>query len=305
MLLKNSGVQFNEAEHTYFLDGKELQGITGILHRHIFEDKYDGIPKRVLDLAAEYGSGVHATIELCDSLGDTENTDSNYVAYRRLMKEQGLTTIRNEYIVTDREHYASAIDLVAVDANEDIALVDIKTTSKLDEEYVAWQLSIYRHLFYLQNPELEGKVKYMFGLWLPKPQYGSPKLIRVLPKTSEEVLALLQADISGEKFEVQKKEENTLPVTNETIFQIIDIERQLSEAKAQEDALKKGLLELMQKFDVKSFKNSEILLTRVIPSSEPSFTIDSAKLKQEMPEIYEKYKKKKATPSESIRIKIY
>ena len=41
--LKESGVLFNEQEHTYNLNGKFLSGITGVLHRQLFPDEFDGI----------------------------------------------------------------------------------------------------------------------------------------------------------------------------------------------------------------------------------------------------------------------
>ena len=44
--LKESGVLFNEEEHSYLLDGKELSGITGMLQRQLFPDEFDGIPVR-------------------------------------------------------------------------------------------------------------------------------------------------------------------------------------------------------------------------------------------------------------------
>ena len=46
--LKESGVLFNEEEHSYRLDGKELSGITGMLQRQLFPDEFDGIPQSVI-----------------------------------------------------------------------------------------------------------------------------------------------------------------------------------------------------------------------------------------------------------------
>lgn len=82
--LNPSGVVFDEHRHLYSLNGKPLKGITGMIGRQLFPDKYDGIPQDVLKKAAEYGSSVHSTIELCDSLGDHSNPDPIYQAYRKL-----------------------------------------------------------------------------------------------------------------------------------------------------------------------------------------------------------------------------
>ena len=42
--LKESGVLFNEEEHSYWLGGRELSGITGMLQRQLFPTEFDGIP---------------------------------------------------------------------------------------------------------------------------------------------------------------------------------------------------------------------------------------------------------------------
>lgn len=302
--LNNSGIMLNEKEHIYSDGVKEYHGITGVLTSQLFPDKYKGIPKSVLDASGEYGSNVHATIELCDTLGDYNNADENYTAYRRLMSENKLNRLCNEYIVTDKEYYASPIDLVATDENGDIAFIDIKTVCKLDEEYVAWQLSIYRYLFGILNPHLSVRVKSFYALWLPKKQYGEPALVRVYPKSEEKVIELLECGKTGEKF-VVADEPHELVLPNDAVDNAIEIIRNLELAKEKEKELKSNLLKLMAENGVKSFKNERLLLTRVIPKDDDSYTLDTAKLKKEMPEIYYQFLKKKSKQSESLRIKIY
>ena len=54
--LKDSGVLFDEEQHTYLLKDKYLSGITGMLQRQFFPDEFEGIPKATLDAAAQYGT---------------------------------------------------------------------------------------------------------------------------------------------------------------------------------------------------------------------------------------------------------
>lgn len=68
-MLNKSSVIFNQEEHTYTLNGVPLSGITSVLERNLFQRKYDGIPKHILDNAAERGSFIHEQIELVDSIG--------------------------------------------------------------------------------------------------------------------------------------------------------------------------------------------------------------------------------------------
>lgn len=303
--LNPSGVVFDERRHLYSLNGKQLKGITGMIGRQLFPDKYDGIPQSVLDKAAEYGSSVHSTIELCDSLGDHDNPDPIYQAYRKLLFDEGLEPIANEYIVTDFEHFASPIDVVAIDKEGNIAIIDIKTTSKHDGEYVSWQGSVLTKLFYITNPHLAGRVKSVYTVWLPKIMYGKPTIFKEWIRPDADVDELLAAEIEHRKVSlVQKEQENALSLTNDAIAEFANVEKQLEEMKTRSKELRDGLLLAMKEHGVKSFKCDRFMLTRVVPSGEPSYTLDTERLKQEHPEIWEEYKKEKKQ-SESLRIKLY
>lgn len=191
--LIKSKVEFYEDSHEYWLKGKQLKGITGILHRHLFERKYSGIPKAVLENAAKEGSRIHLLIELCDTFR-TASPDYFFQQYKTLKELHHLTTLANEYLVSDNRDYATKIDIVF----EDISLGDIKTTSKLDREYLSWQLSIGADFFELNNPLL--KVNKLYGIWLPQPRYGNPKIIEVKRKPPEETSRLLWCDKRKIKF---------------------------------------------------------------------------------------------------------
>lgn len=185
IVLKKSPVVFDELAHTYHLMGAQLSGITSLLHRTLFAGKYNGISKKVLDKAAGYGHNIHEQIELVDSLGVVSDHPS-VQAYCRMKENYNLITLCNEYLVSDEIAYASSIDIVF----SDYTLADIKTTSKLDMEYLSWQLSIYAYLFEMQNPGL--KVPRLLAIWLPKPRYGKPNLVEV-PRKSKDAIKVLFA----------------------------------------------------------------------------------------------------------------
>ena len=168
--LVQSSVVFNEVDHTYNYLGSFLLGVTSLLHRTLFADKYNGISKEVLAKAADYGHNIHEQIELVDTLGVESHTPA-VQAYLQMKTDLGLTTLANEYLVSDE-------------------LADIKTTSRLDMEYLSWQLSMYAYLFERQNPGL--KVPRLLAIWLPKPQYGRPNIIEV-PRKSMDALKVLIA----------------------------------------------------------------------------------------------------------------
>lgn len=182
--LVKSEVVFNELDHSYTLNGKRLSGVTSMLSRTLFRDKYKGISKEVLAKAADYGHNIHEQIELVDSLGVTSDTPA-VQEYLRMKAELGLTTLEGEYLVSDEDMIASSIDIVF----SDLTLADIKTTSKLDMEYLSWQLSIYAYLFERQNPTL--KVPRLLAIWLPKSRYGRSMCVEVPRKAKETIEVLL------------------------------------------------------------------------------------------------------------------
>lgn len=279
--LQDSKVFFNPEEHRYFLNGNELQGITGLLHNHIFPDQYKDIPQFVLDRAAERGTMVHESIELLDAGFEPAESTPEIENYKRIKADNGLKTIANEYIVTDGEHFASGIDLVFTNGGKNIILVDIKTTSVLNKEYVAWQLSIYAYFFELQNPDL--KVSKLYALWLRGDKSEFAEVERIDTATIKD---LLRCEVEGRQFanplaktDVQVPAE--IKNAEIAVYTLVTQIKELTEKKKQ---LSDGLLKLMQDNDVKSFKGEHITLSRKAASTRED--IDKKKLKEEYPEVY-------------------
>ena len=277
--LIDSQVVFNQEYHTYSLNGITLNGITGLIKSQLFPNLYKDIPQYILDKAAERGTMVHESIELFDAGFEPKVSIPELENYKRIKQENELTTITNEYIVTDKEHFASAIDLVLC-KGEDIILADIKTTYTLDKEYVRWQLSIYAYLFELQNPDL--KVSKLYVLWLrdDKSEFAEVKRVKI-----DTIKDLLQCEIDGRKFNAPANKADNMPSeikqAEKAIYHLIT---QIKELDAQKKELSKGLLKLIQDNDVKTYKGEHITLSRRAASTRED--IDKKKLKDEFPEIY-------------------
>ncbi len=156
MKLNDSCVVFNPVGHTYTLNGKKLNGITHVIKDKLFPDEYKNVPKHILKQAAIRGSEIHKVIEMWDSCsirthGSIELKNYINLSYRNKFL---LHQIQSEYLVTDGEQYASAIDKVYEDGNGGVILADIKTTYMLNMDYVSWPLSIYKYIFKLANPDI-------------------------------------------------------------------------------------------------------------------------------------------------------
>lgn len=279
--LQDSGVRFDQEQHRYFLGVAELSGITGFLKKRVFPNKYKDIPQWILDRAASNGTLIHESIELLDGGFPPAEMSDELKSYQRIKKENNLTTVANEYIVTDKEHFASGIDLVLTNDKEEIILADIKTTSVLDKEYVSWQLSIYAYLFEMQNPSL--KANKLFVIWLrgDKSEYAEVERI-----DTEIIKDLLQCEVDDRQFvNPLAKTDADVPVAiKDAEYSVYTLVTQLKELNEKKKQLSEGLLKLMQENDVKSYKGQYITLSRKAAYTKKS--IDSKKLEKKYPEVY-------------------
>lgn len=286
MELTKSTVIFDQQAHTYTTpDGVCLQGITGMLERQLFPDKYSGVPEFVMKRAAEHGSFVHEVCELVDDLGiDHESEEArNYV---RLKERYSLQYEASEYLVSDNEHFASCIDKVYRESDTEFSLADIKTTYKLDKEYVRWQLSVYAYLFERQNPGC--KVVRLFAIWL---RGGIAELVEVERIPDKIILELLSAEIDGRKFvnpyavPVVKTD---LPLKYREMEQsIIEISEQEKYWKEQKKILMDGIMKEMVNAGVYSWKGENISFTRKKDSIRKTF--DREAFERDYPGVYDKY----------------
>lgn len=290
MTLRESPVRFDRTTHTYTLDGRELSGITPLLARQLFPDKYDGIPREVLDKAAERGTRIHETIELYDNLGVKTDEVPELKAYAAMMADGGHSAIATEYLVSDERHYASSIDKVF----DDLSIADIKTTSSLDMEYVSWQLSIYAFLFERQNTGF--RVPHLYAIWLPKERYGNPRMVEVARKPDGEVVKLLEADMNGLQYEPPQEQSDYFAENETLLAEYLSLE---NEYKARADAIKQNLMKVMSENNIPAYKSSRLTVSYIMPAEKTDF--DKARFKDEHPDLYNQYVTTKQTKP-SVRV---
>ena len=294
--LRLSGVVFDEAAHTYTLNGKRLQGITGMIGRRLFPDMYRGVSDDVLKRAAAYGSKVHKACEDFDGVGeyvfgdDDLDLRDDLLAYVNVKAMHDLVHEASEYIVTDGEHFASCIDKVYFkDGVYDLA--DIKTTSTLHKEYVSWQLSIYAYLFELQNPD-----KHVGRLYAIHIKNGDAKLVEVERKPSYLVENLLKAEVEGQE------------VTDCNAFPDADLEAELYRVSklakhytTKMEELKARIMDDMIASGAAKWESERVQVVRKGESVSTRF--DSKRFEADHAELYAQYTKETKTKA-SITIKL-
>jgi hypothetical protein len=288
-ILKESGVVFNEQDHTYFLGKKQLQGITSTLVHRVYPHDYDNVSQDKLNERAEYGHKVHDMLEFCITNGlDSEMPE--WGLFKQMVDERGYKIIRCEYIVTDFKHYASPIDIVLMREDGKIVLGDIKTNWKAPIEKGTVQLSWYKRRFEEMNPDLE--VAELAIFWVRDDQKRGllSGYYPITPWADEPLDYLIECDLKDEEFDINKLYGNLPAVFSEVEAEVGCIETQVKFLQDKQKTLREGLYNLMEQYNVKSWTGSKVKLTRVLPTESESF--DSKAFKEAYPETYKKYLKK-------------
>lgn len=297
--LNESKVTFIEESHQYFLGKKELKGVTGTLIKKAFPDTYKNIPDYVLMKAAERGGLTHNTFETFCSIFDADinkypNPTEELRAFYDMLISYGLHYIASEYLVTDGENFASAIDGIFADDEGNIYLVDYKTTATLHYDNVSLQLSIYAKWFEEQNPDL--KVKKIVCMWFKNGQSKFQPLQRVSDEQIDELTNAYLTNDADYQYKVEVPEQ----------FSALEQEYRLITAridamKIVQDDLKEKIMKMMEANKQKSIKTNIGTYSYVAATTKKTF--DTKLFKDTEPDHYEFYLKD-TTTKPSIRIKL-
>lgn len=288
MNLVKSKVIFDPIAHAYSLDGEMLSGITSVISKQLFPNKYSNVPDNVLKKAAERGTAIHSICELIDDLKISHDSEEAK-GYQSLKQSYSLQYECSEYLVSDNEHYASCIDKVFRENETDFTLGDIKTTYVLDKESLRWQLSIYAYLFEMQNPEC--KAIRLIGIWL---RGNNHEIVEVERIPNDVIKDLLFCDANGLKFDnpylYPHSDRSGLPAKYQEMEQsIIEIEEQAKYWADKRKELTEGVMKEMVKAGEYSWKGESISFTRKKDSIREDF--DKKAFKKDHPDVYKKYLK--------------
>lgn len=278
--MNKSNVIFDEVEHTYHLNGKQLKGITGTLIPHAIGQKYADVPEHILAEKAKYGKWVHSEIEMYLNGFEPSEPTPEFLAFKNWILEEGLGFEFAEFIVTDSENFATPID--GIDENHN--LYDWKTTAVLDKESVSWQLSICAYFSELMGNE----VNKLYAVHL---RWNECTLHEIERKPNSEVQRLIECYLTDEHYisTLALSNEETLAKIYELEKMLVEIESEAKRYKALKEQMSEFLTKQMQEAGVKTFETERLKATRVLPSKTTTF--DAKALLADMPELAEKYNK--------------
>ena len=301
--------------HAYYMGFEELPGVTTILKAVIFREKYTGIDEEVLRNAALRGTAIHEAIQaVTRGLEPGCEFDADLMPYRDDAIEAARAWDRNpalcgkrslavEYLVSDCKTVATKIDLVEQAGEQEVDIADIKTTYELDEEYLAWQLSVEKYLTERQIPGL--KVRKLLAYWYNRRE--KEWTVKEIPyKGDVEVERLLAAYANGEYWGLPEKETQEVPAPVMNLAQWwADLEQQIKELTAKKDEFRERLLGMMQEAGVDKVE-AEGFVCSLIPETERK-GFDYKRMIKENPELkdmfgeYETTSKVKATLRITLR----
>lgn len=282
-----SPIKFAPETHEYLHIGEDFtttnySGVTSILNQVLFPSKYKDVDEDVLARAAARGTRIHELCQATDTIPtEPQEGDDQYVSevtnYELLKVAKDIEMIANEYLVSrDDWGIASQIDCVDSDGN----LYDIKTTYRLDTEYVSWQLSFYAEMYEAQNPDL--KAGKLYAIWL---RGSEIKLVEVPRKTPEQIEQVIKAWQAGETLTTADGDDiDRLVAIEERIAILKD---SLSELEAKRLQALEPIQAKMLEDGVKSVDNPRIKITLVADSTSTRF--DSKRFKADHSDLFKEY----------------
>ena len=290
-------IEFNQATHEYFLKATpkarkktKLISVTQLMRKHGLAPNYDFVDTDLLERKAKKGTLIHEEIEAYNKtleIGFTEEC-AEYVAHvesRNILCEGSEKVVFNDIC-------AGTVDLMLNDNGTQI-IADIKTTSTIHKDSVSWQLSIYK---YLSGVDFAKAQVYHFD------KDGRLRVVDIPFKPTAEVERLLDCERKGEIYK-----QNEI-VTTQQLCEIAEAENLILQAEQMKEqaekrlqAIRDALMLAMEENGIKSVDTDVVKITYVAPSTRVS--LDSKRIKEEMPEVYKTYSKETETKAQ-VRIKL-
>ena len=153
--IRGHTLEYDDESHTYLCDGLIVPSVTEIIRGYL-GSKYDGVPADVLAEAARKGTLLHEVIESAEKSAcaetyelssDEAEMSDEFASYLRLKKEYGITCEGNEMPLLiyykGRIIAAGRMDMLAFNGDGELGIIDFKRTYELDDEYLAFQLTLY------------------------------------------------------------------------------------------------------------------------------------------------------------------
>ena len=282
-------VTFDPFLHEYSDEnGNLIPSVTQLLAKHQLSPDYSHVSKTLLNQSAENGTKRHLAFEIAIESGGyddeedpcvTEFLEKYYPTYENWQSE---TMVYYDGII----RYAGTIDLICYNPKADRWLIgDIKTTSSVHKESVAWQLSLYKkawcflHLVPEENVDLFCLHARESLKWID---------IEAIPQT--DINDLFESESAGLPYVrdtamILKPGTEALALEYES--RMVELKKASDEIKAVYDKLKEALYEQMLERNITTLDTPRMKISLTRPYKKSSF--DSKGMQKDHPELYKAY----------------
>lgn len=285
---------FDETTHTYTDENGNLIPSVSEIIRNWLGNKYADIDAEVLKKAQEKGNKVHNEIEnyLLQNIEPKKPT-YEFKCFKELIKEHPVTATHSEQVLYGATEYGAFAGKYDLFDSVLGMLRDIKTNYSLDKEYVQIQNSLYAFML----RQLDVKVNGSEVIHLPpekSPQKPQILALELLPDAEcEEIVRAYFNGESKPQANLQCLNEQAIAELETTILAMEKFEMTIKEYKDK-------ILKEMEERNISQIKiGKKITISYIAPTTRES--IDTARLKKEMPVVASKYKKVSNVKS-SVRI---
>lgn len=305
-------IDFQKEGHIYCVDGELASiSVTELLQQQGIAPDYSMVKESVMENAAEIGTRIHEDLANVLTVVGYAPTTIAGENFQKWVKENGFIGAPEQPIAIKLNSVvivAGTADLFGFDRDNTPIFADHKTTSKIDREYVSWQVSILDYMFRNNKEPINGrritwkasdKKRYLCFHFDKKT--GDMKVVELQPIPDEEIEELFKCYLEGRIY--QRK---GLVLADEMRMQVEELEHEMGLAedyykavKARVEDMRKKLIEEMERQNIISYETDEFKITYVPAYDRTS--VDSAKLKKLYPNAYSDCQKNSKVKS-SVRV---
>lgn len=273
-------IEFDEFLHQYWFKGKETISVTQLLSKHKLTPDYSAVNSDTLKRASDRGKVIHKDIE--KAINGDETTTMEADIYFKLIQDKNLTPVKAEFKVGN-EIVCGTCDMLLKDNFGRYYIDDHKTGTSIHKYAVRWQGSIYAYLLGIYD-----EVESIICSHLPK-DLDKCELIELPKVPIKEIERLFDCERNGEIYNSNDININGIEELYNLETFIKEIEEQMKEYCEKRDVLKKQVLEQLNQYSKDGVNYLDMKITKKNASIRKS--VDAKQLKEDLPEIYEKYLK--------------
>lgn len=303
-------IDFEENGHTYLVNGEIASiSVTELLNKHGLSP-YSGANKSKMKQSADIGKAIHKDLENVFNKSNYEPTTPQGKEFAEWVKDNVNCGVGEQMLAYEYKGMiiAGTADVMAIGRDSSFIVGDHKNTSKFHREYVSWQVSLLDYFARkLKNEKVNGKLLKWRGADKMYCFHYSPQLtIYELEKIpDEEIERLIECEYKNEPY--QRRMLVVDPELQKKFIQaeefLAQVELNYKQAEQNAKKIREEMLSLFENQGIESWESPSGKIKVSYVRQCEKLSVDTARLKNEQPQIFTKYQKL-TTTKPHIRVKI-